>query len=252
VHPIRLLLCGGAARRGRGACFGSPAGGGELASQPEAGSFRVASGAIVRYGFPMRKARVPFALAVTGALAAVVAAQSCQEQCEDNLQFCVDACLDYSHDVDNCGACSAFCSFAETCSDNNCQLVSFASDAGDGGTLGVAEECATCARLVLFPANANCTAALVACKADPDCDIWSLCASACFTSGFTADCFNACAGTYADGGDPTLLAPVLACICIDCPDLCVPLCPLTLEGLQPANVLSTVDAASYPPLPSKP
>jgi hypothetical protein len=224
----------------------------------------VASGTGLRYASPMRKARVPVALAVAGTLAAVVVAQSCQEQCQNDLQFCVDACLDYSDDVDNCGACSAFCSFAETCSDSHCHLVSFTgdagadaaadaeADAGGGGALGVAKECAVCARLVLFPENTVCTAALVACKADPDCDTWSLCASACFTSGFSADCFNDCAGTYADGGDPTLLAPVLSCICVYCPDLCIPLCPLTLEDLQPPNVVSADDAPSYPPLPSKP
>ena len=215
--------------------------------------FRVASRALVRYAFHMRKARVPFALALAGAVATagLVVAQSCQEQCENNLEFCVAACLDFSHDVDNCGSCSAFCSFAETCTDNTCHLLSFTGDAGadaadaaedaaDGGSPGVAKECAVCARLVLFPEGANCTAALAACKADPDCDTWSLCASACFTTTFSADCFNACAGTYADGGDPTLLAPVVACVCVQCPDLCTPMCPLTVEALSPRRM-------SFPP-----
>jgi hypothetical protein len=230
--------------------------------------FRVASRALVRYAFHMRKARVTIALAAAGTLAAVVIAQACQEQCENNLQFCVAACVDISSDVDNCGSCSAFCSFAEACSESTCHLLPFgdagadaadaaeAMDAADGGSFTVAKECAECARLVLFPEGATCTAALVACKADPDCDTWSLCASACFTTTFSADCFNACAGTYADGGDPTLLAPVVACVCVQCPDLCVPMCPLTLEALSPgepgANVVSTVTGPSYPPLPSKP
>jgi hypothetical protein len=215
----------------------------------------VASGPVLRYACDMRKARVAIALA--GALTAAVAAQSCQEQCVgQNLQFCVDACLDYSQDVDNCGACQAFCSFAEQCSDSTCHPVSFAWDAGpdvappeDAATVLVARECAFCARIVLFPDGLPCTAALAACKADPDCDQWSLCASACFTSGFGADCFAACAGTYADGGDPTLLDPVLSCICIQCPDECSPMCPLTLEGLSPANAVSTVTHPPYPPLP---
>lgn len=213
---------------------------------------RVASGAFVRYAWPMRKARVP--ILVAGVVAAVVVAQSCQDNCDGALQFCTDACYDLTRDIDNCGACSAFCSFAEECADASCIPVSF-PDAGtdaDGAPPIVAEECAYCARLVLFPEGAVCTAALAACKADPDCDAWSLCASACFTSGFSADCFGDCAGIYADGGDPTLLAPVMSCVCVSCPGLCAPMCGLTLEDLQPYNDLSDDAGTSYPPLPSTP
>ncbi len=92
---------------------------------------------------------------------------------------------------------------------------------GGSQTMGASEACMACVAGV-YGEDADCMATIQACDADPGCDAWKNCNEACFTSDDRPGCYDACDQEFPHDG--SLSAPLLACTCDSCAELCVASC----------------------------
>lgn len=112
--------------------------------------------------------------------------------------------------------------FAMGCGDEVTQDDSSTSGSGgDTSTMGATAACQTCVEN-LYGSDAQCQANIQTCDGDPACDAWKNCSEGCFNENDAVACYAGCESDFPH--DTTLSAPLIACTCDSCSDVCVATC----------------------------